>query len=59
MKKISINKKSMIFIETPNIVHNELLNLLNKNQNISILNWISHSSDKNNLIEKLKIFTAL
>ena len=54
MKKYLSNKKSMIFIETPNIVHNELLNLLNKNQNISILNWISHSSDKNNLIEKIK-----
>ena len=54
MENYLSNKKSMIFIETPNIFHNEILNLLNKNQNISILNWISHSSKENNLIEKIK-----
>ena len=48
------NKDSKIFIETPNILHNEFINFYNEKNNIYTLNWLSYSSDKNNLIESLK-----
>ena len=54
MKEYLSNENSLILIETPNLTHNEILNLLNKDKNIGILNWISYSSNENGLIEKIK-----
>tara|TARA_B110000977_G_scaffold36325_1_gene48686 strand:- start:36033 stop:36788 length:756 start_codon:yes stop_codon:yes gene_type:complete len=54
MKGYLSNENSLILIETPNLIHNEILNLLNKDKNIAILNWISYSSNEDSLIEKTK-----
>ena len=54
MKEYLSNENSLILIETPNLTHNEILNLLNKDKNIGILNWISYSSNENGVIEKIK-----
>ena len=44
MKEYLSKENSLIFIETPYITHNEMLELLNKNKKIAVLNWISYSS---------------
>lgn len=54
MKEYLSKENSLIFIETPYIAHNEILELLNKNTQIAVLNWMSYSSEKNNLTEKIK-----
>ena len=56
MKEYLSKENSLIFIETPYITHNEMLELLNKNKKIAVLNWISYSSEENNLTEKIKNF---
>ena len=47
-------KDSIVFIETPNILHNEFINFLNEKDNIYSLNWLSYGSHKDNLIENIK-----
>ena len=46
MKEYLSKENSLIFIETPYIAHNEILELLNKNTQIAVLNWMSYSSEK-------------
>ena len=54
MKGYLSNKDSMVFIETPNILHNEFINFLNEKHNIISLNWLSYGSHKKNIIESIK-----
>ena len=57
MKSYLSKEGSIIFIETPNVIHNEILNILNRdNINISILNWLSFNQETNNFKDKIKIF---
>lgn len=53
MSEYLSNENSLILIETPNIFHNEILNLINKNENIVTLNWLSYNN-KQGFIEKIK-----
>lgn len=48
------DKDSIIFIETPNILHNKTIMILNDSKNIAVLNWLSYSSKKKIFIEKIK-----
>jgi len=48
------NKDSIVFIETPNILHNEFINFLNEKNNIATLNWLSYGSHEKNIIESIK-----
>ena len=55
MKSYLSKEGSIIFIETPNVFHNEILNILNRdNRNISILNWLSFNQETNNFKVKIK-----
>ena len=55
MKTYLSKEGSIVFIETPNVIHNEILNILNRdNKNISILNWLSFIQETNNFKEKIK-----
>lgn len=45
---------SLIFIETPHVVYNEIMSLLIKNDNIKLLNWLSISSNNKSFSEKIK-----
>lgn len=54
MKGYLSKKDNLIFLETPRLAHNEILNLLNKKNNLIMLNWISYSIDSNKFLEKIK-----
>ena len=55
MKKYLSKEGSIIFIETPNVIHNEILNILIRdNGNIFVLNWLSFIQETNRFKEKIK-----
>ena len=54
MKSYLSKKDNLIFLETPKLTHNEIINLLNKKNNLIMLNWISYSVDSDKFLEKIK-----
>ncbi|MDB0054296.1 hypothetical protein N9E98_02770 [Candidatus Pelagibacter sp.] len=55
MKEYLSKEGSLILIETPNVIHNEILGMLvRNNKNIAVLNWLTFIQEKNNFIEKIK-----
>ena len=56
IKEYLSNENSLVFIETPYVTHNEFLNLINTNERITTLNWLSYKSKKKSSVEKIKNF---